>query len=266
MRLLYGVAPPDVQTAFISKDFTKANLIFPIANISLSERGKLLDQMKADLHPPAGVRATPAGLAVVGVALVHALQANRTQMTFLALVLVALWLLLVYRSLAKVLLTLVPVLVAVGLSAIVVYATGLELSPLTSVAGPLVIAVGTEFAVLIATRYVEERERGRTPADAVRTGIVRIGRAFVASGLTLVGGFAVIATSRFPLLRDFGIIVALNTLVALLVALVLLPPLLVWADGHPRIKSFSPGPGLLGIPTEPMVVTPGSETPTDVTV
>jgi uncharacterized protein len=266
VQALEKVAPNDVRIAFLSNDHTRANLIFPIANIPLSERGKLLDQMKADLHPPAGVRATPAGLAVVGVALVHALQANRTEMTFLALVLVALWLLLVYRSLAKVLLTLVPVLVAVGLSAIVVYATGLELSPLTSVAGPLVIAVGTEFAVLIATRYVEERERGRTPADAVRTGIVRIGRAFVASGLTLVGGFAVIATSRFPLLRDFGIIVALNTLVALLVALVLLPPLLVWADGHPRIKSFSPGPGLLGIPTEPMVVTPGSETPTDVTV
>lgn len=252
MRALESVAPPDTRIAFVSGDRTRANIIFPIANIPLSERGRLLDAMKADLHPPAGVRATPAGLAVVGIALVHALQANRTEMTYLALALVALWLALVYRSLAKVLLTLVPVLVAVGLSAIVVYATGLELSPLTSVAGPLVIAVGTEFAVLITTRYVEERNRGRTPQEAVRVGIVRIGRAFVASGLTLVGGFAVIATSRFPLLRDFGIIVAINTLVALLVALVVLPPVLVWADGHPRIRSFSPGAERVQTPSEPL--------------
>lgn len=241
MEAMLSVAPPDVKTAFVSADHTKANLIFPIANISLRQRGILLDQMRADAHPPPGVHATASGLVVVGIALVDALQANRTAMTYVALALVALWLLVYYRNLVKTILTLVPVLIAVGLSSLVVYSTGLELSPLTSVAGPLVIAVGTEFAVLILTRYVEERERGRSREDAVDVGTVRIGRAFVASGLTLVGGFAVIALSAFPLLRDFGIIVALNTLVALLVALIVLPPLLVWADRHPRIGGFSPG-------------------------
>lgn len=241
MELMLSVAPPDVRTAFVSPDHTKANLIFPIANISLHDRGVLLDRMRADAHPPPGVHVTASGLVVVGIALVDALQANRTGMTYVALGLVALWLLVYYRNLVKTILTLVPVLIAVGLSSLVVYATGLELSPLTSVAGPLVIAVGTEFAVLILTRYVEERERGRSREDAVDVGAVRIGRAFVASGLTLVGGFAVIALSAFPLLRDFGIIVALNTLVALLVALIVLPPLLVWADGHPRLGGFSPG-------------------------
>ena len=39
-----------------------------------------------------------------------------------------------------------------------------------------------------------------------------------------------IATSSLPLLRDFGVVVALNVAVALLSALVVLPPLLVWAD------------------------------------
>ena len=39
-----------------------------------------------------------------------------------------------------------------------------------------------------------------------------------------------IATSSLPLLRDFGIIVAMNVAVALLSALVVLPPMLVWAD------------------------------------
>jgi hydrophobe/amphiphile efflux-3 (HAE3) family protein len=243
MRLVYSVAPPDIRTAFVTPDFKKANLLFPITNISLQQRDRLLTEMKNDVHPPAGVTAIPSGLVVVGVALVKALQANRSVMTWVALALVALWMLLYYRRIVQTLLTLVPVLVAVGLSSVVVYATGLELSPLTAVAGPLVIAVGTEFAVLIMSRYVEERERGRSREDAVRVGIVRIGRAFVASGLTLVGGFAVIALSAFPLLRDFGIIVALNTLVALLVALVVLPPLLVWADGHPRVGGFSPGAG-----------------------
>jgi predicted RND superfamily exporter protein len=73
-------------------------------------------------------------------------------------------------------------------------------------------------------------------------GAVRIGRAFVASGLTLSGGFVVLAASPCPVLRDFGIIVALNALVALLSAQFMLPPLLMRADRHPRIGGFQLGP------------------------
>ena len=58
----------------------------------------------------------------------------------------------------------------------------------------------------------------------------RTGRAFIVSALTAIAGVAVIATSSLPLLRDFGLVVTLNIAVALLSALVILPPLLVWAD------------------------------------
>ena len=59
--------------------------------------------------------------------------------------------------------------------------------------------------------------------------------------MTAIAGVAVISFSSLPLLRNFGIFVALNVAVALLAALVVLPPLLVWADkrelglqGHAR--------------------------------
>jgi predicted RND superfamily exporter protein len=58
----------------------------------------------------------------------------------------------------------------------------------------------------------------------------RTGRAFIVSALTAITGVAVIATSSLPLLHDFGMIVALNVTVALASALVVLPPMLVWAD------------------------------------
>ena len=45
-----------------------------------------------------------------------------------------------------------------------------------------------------------------------------------------MSGVAVIAFSSLPLLRDFGLIVAMNVAVALLSALVFLPPMLVWAE------------------------------------
>jgi uncharacterized membrane protein YdfJ with MMPL/SSD domain len=58
----------------------------------------------------------------------------------------------------------------------------------------------------------------------------RTGRAFCVSALTVVAGIVVVATSPMPMLRDFGIVMALNVTVALLSALIVLPPVLVWAE------------------------------------
>ena len=58
----------------------------------------------------------------------------------------------------------------------------------------------------------------------------RTGRAFIVSALTAICGIAVLSFSSLPLLRDFGRVVAMNVTVALVSALVVLPPLLVWAD------------------------------------
>jgi predicted RND superfamily exporter protein len=101
---------------------------------------------------------------------------------------------------------------------------------MTAVGGPLVVAACTEFTSLILLRFVEERRRGYAPRAAVDVTASRTGRAFVVSACTAIAGVAVIATSSLPLLRDFGLIVTLNVAVALLSALVVLPPLLVWAD------------------------------------
>lgn len=266
----YTVAPEDVLKSTVSPDRKSAALQFPIAPISLGEREELIDDMQADVEqsvgtidieanifgfpevggPPDGTEISQAGIAAVGVELVKKLEANRQLITFAGLGAVALWLLIFYRRLWKVVLVLIPVLIAVGLSSVVTFVTGITLSPMTAVSAPLVIATCTEFVVLILARYIEERERGRTPEEAIDIGGVRIGRAFVASGLTTVGGFIVLAVSPFPLVWQFGVLVALNVLVALISALVVLPPLLMWADRNPRLGSFEPGERPEPLPAE----------------
>jgi uncharacterized protein len=255
---LLSVAPDDVARSLVSADRTRANLVFPITNIPLQARERLFNELvgelQGELAPPPGVTATPAGLTAVGIELVNGLEAGRRTLSVTALVLVLAWLLLAQRSIARTVLVLVPVAIAVGLSSLAIAALGIELTPMTTVAGPLVIAVGTEFSVLVAARYAEERRRGLDPHAAVATGVPRIGRAFVASGLTLVGGFGVLAFSPMPLLRDFGIVVALDVLLALASTLMLLPPLLVWADqrGWLRLRPLDadevPEPVSVGAP------------------
>ena len=134
------------------------------------------------------------------------------------------------RSVIRALLSLVPVAIAVGAASLVAWIAGFNLSPMTAVGGPLVIATCTEFTSLILLRFVEERARGIEPQEAVDVVAGRTGRAFIVSGLTAIAGVAVLSFSTLPLLRDFGRVVAMNVTVALLSALVVLPPLLVWAE------------------------------------
>jgi predicted RND superfamily exporter protein len=212
--------------SFVSADRRAASIIFPIPNLPLQAREDLLDEMVADLDPPDGVTARPAGLAVIGIELVNALEANRQILTVTALLLVAVWLLVAFRRPATALLPLVPVVLAVGGSALAIDLLGLELTPLTTVSGPLAIAITTEFSVLMVARFLEESEGGAGPDLAVERGATAIGRAFMASGLALLGGFVVLAFSPMPLLIDFGIVVAIDVALALVSVLVVLPPLL----------------------------------------
>jgi hypothetical protein len=66
----------------------------------------------------------------------------------------------------------------------------------------------------------------------------------MASGLTMLGGFAVLAFSDFSLLDNFGKVTALNIGVSLLSTLILLPPLLVWADEDRHFVGIPDAPSL----------------------
>jgi uncharacterized protein len=230
VRAANDVAPADIQTSSVNPNGNALNLVFRTGPSELEKRATVVRGIRKNVRPPAGVSATPSGLAVVGVGLLDNLEANRVLLTYLAILFVFLFLCVRLRSVIRSLLSLVPVLIAVGIASLVEFAFSLKLSPITAVGGPLVVAACTEFTSLILLRFVEERRRGLHPEEAVEVAASRTGRAFIVSALTAVAGVAVIAASSLPLLRDFGIIVAMNVAVALLSALVVLPPMLVWAD------------------------------------
>lgn len=230
VRAAFLAAPRDIQASVANEDAGALNLIFRTAAGSLEERAVVVNDIRDTVDPPAGIDATPSGLAVVGVGLLENLEANRVLLTYIAIAFVGIFLAVRLRSLVRSLLSLVPVLIAVGAASLVAYAFDLKLSPMTAVGGPLVVAVCTEFTSLILLRFIEERQRGLDPQHAIDVAAARTGRAFIVSAMTATVGVAVIATSSLPLLRDFGIIVAMNVAVALASALIILPPMLVWAD------------------------------------
>ncbi len=243
----YTLAPPPIQHLLVGDDGNAAQVLFQVGPSSLEERAALLDRIGASIADPgagaklpSNAQATPAGLVVVGVGLLDNLTANRVALSVVAIALVLGWLVFRFRDLVWAAVTMVPVLFAVGASATLVAILGITLSPLTTVSGPLVVATCAEFSVLLTSRYEEERHRGSPPREATALASRWTGRAFIASALTTIGGFAVLMFSSLPLLADFGAVVTLNVAVAVLSALVLVPPLAIWVDERGWLPSEAP--------------------------
>ena len=174
MLQAYEVAPSALQRPLVADDGNAAQVLFQVGPSSLEQRAVVLDRVdRAIADPgdgallPANATATAGGLAVVGVGLLENITANRLgtddrgaparrrRSSCLA-----------HRDLARGLLTMIPVLLAVGTSAVLVRVLGITLSPLTTVGGPLVVATCAEFSVLLVARYAEERDRGLDPERA----------------------------------------------------------------------------------------------------
>jgi uncharacterized protein len=112
--------------------------------------------------------------------------------------------------------------------------------------GALVIAISTEFSVLLSARYQEERDAGASPVRALELTYRSTGAAVLASGATAIAGFAALIASDIRMLRDFGAVTVVDLTVSLLGVMVVLPAALVWAEEHGpfTLRDLDPRRGL----------------------
>jgi uncharacterized protein len=96
--------------------------------------------------------------------------------------------------------------------------------------GALTIAIATEFGVLLAGRFHEERGHGAAVEEALRRAYSRTGAAVLASGITAIACFAVLIAGDVRMLRDFGLVTVVDLAAALAGVLLVLPAILLWLE------------------------------------
>ncbi|MER5366292.1 MMPL family transporter [Streptomyces sp. NPDC002722] len=117
--------------------------------------------------------------------------------------------------------------VAIGVCSITALASTLELDSTTSVLAMMLgLAVGIDYALFIVSRYRSELAEGRRPEDAAGRALGTAGSTVVFAGLTVVIALAGLAVVDIPLLTKMGVAAAGTVILAVLVALTLVPALL----------------------------------------
>ncbi|HEV7626076.1 MAG TPA: MMPL family transporter, partial [Streptomyces sp.] len=162
-------------------------------------------------------------------------------------------LILTFGSLIAAGLPLVTALIGVmiGISGIAALGATLGLSANTSTLAMMIgLAVGIDYALFIASRYRAELAEGREREDAVGRAVGTAGSAVVFAGLTVVIALAGLAVVDIPLLTKMGFAAAGTVVIAVLVAITLVPAALGIVGKRiygRRIRKANPETGVPGV-------------------
>jgi RND superfamily putative drug exporter len=147
----------------------------------------------------------------------------------IAISLAAVILLITFGSLVAAGLPLVTALLGLAVSMLSTLAVSdaLGLSATTgTMAMMLGLAVGIDYALFVVSRYREERARGLSAVGAVSLAVGTAGSAVAFAGLTVVIALAGLAVVGIPMLTKMGLAAVAAVVVAVLVALTLVPAVL----------------------------------------
>ena len=157
---------------------------------------------------------------------------------------------LFFRSILTPVLPLGAVMVAIGLSQAVVYIIGTFVagvdSTITTMLFSILMGVGTDYSIFIIARFREERIKGASREEAVKTSVTWAGESITTSGATVIIAFMSLGIASYSMIRVMGLIMGLSILIALLISLTLVPSLLMlignrvfWPNNKERFKNHA---------------------------
>jgi predicted RND superfamily exporter protein len=125
--------------------------------------------------------------------------------------------------------TLIPIVVTLGSMGLL----GLDLDVGRAMIGSVVIGIGVDDAIHLASQYRARRGEGSPPRAALAQAIEHSGRAIVTNSLTLALGFLTLMVSPWQSISSFGFFAALTIVGALVSTLLVMPALILAFQREP---------------------------------
>jgi len=222
-----GSQSPDGKAAYVQ--------VFLSGNqgeaLSLESVDALRDIIAKTPAPP-GVHAYVAGSAPQIADQFEVGNEGTVMVTLLTVAVIALMLLIVYRSPVTMIVALVTVLIemsaARGIVAFLANAGVIGLSTYsTNILTLLVIAAGTDYIIFLLGRYHERRNEGLDKEVAFADMYRGTSHVILGSGLTIAGAVFCLYFTRLPYFQSLGIPAAIGVLVSLIASLTLAPAVIV---------------------------------------
>jgi RND superfamily putative drug exporter len=241
-----GVQPPVKAANGTVARFSLLLNVNPTSNDAIT---LVHDHLRGDLHAvaPPGTRVLIGGTTAIFADVNSANNRDLSVILPVAALIIAIILGLLLRSIVAPVYLVVAVLLnfAATLGAAIYLFQGAAGRPGVTFQLPIVLylfvlAIGTDYNILMIARLREEARAGNPPRTAAALGLRHAGPSVAAAGLILAGTFAVLALAPVSFLQQIGFSVAAGILLAAFVMSMFLVPSLTALMGH---TAWWPGHG-----------------------
>ncbi|WP_157521246.1 MMPL family transporter, partial [Mycobacterium sp. ACS4331] len=216
-----GAQSPDGKAAYV-QIYTAGNQGESLANESVEAVQDIVD----GIEPPAGVKAYVTGPAALTADQNIASERSIKVIEALTFVVIIVMLLLVYRSIITVLLTLVTVVLSLAAArGVVAFLGWYEIIGLSTFATDLLvtlaIAASTDYCIFLFGRYQEARAAGEDRESAYYTMFHGTAHVILGSGMTIAGATACLHFTRLPYFQSLGVPLAVGMTVVVVCGITL---------------------------------------------
>ena len=164
---------------------------------------------------------------------------------FASLILSSIILLLFFRSLSAMWLSLTVVLLGVIWSFATIQLLGYKISILNALIPPLIVVIGIPNCIYFFNKFHTTYSESGNKRDSLIAMIGRMGIVTLFCNLTAAIGFAVFALTQSQVLKEFGIVAGMNILFLFFISLILIPSVLSFLPApKTRHTKYLNNPGL----------------------
>ncbi|OBB29248.1 hypothetical protein A5792_20910 [Mycolicibacterium peregrinum] len=225
-----GAQSSDGKASYVQV-YTAGNQGEALANESVEAVQKIVESVT----PPPGVKAYVTGPAALAADQHIAGDRSMRMIEALTFTVIIIMLLLVYRSVVTVILTLVMVVLSLSAARGVIAALGyyniIGLSTFaTNLLVTLAIAASTDYAIFLIGRYQEARSVGEDREQSYYTMFHGTAHVVLGSGLTIAGATLCLHFTNLPYFQSLGIPLAIGMVTGVIAALTLGPAIITVAS------------------------------------
>jgi predicted RND superfamily exporter protein len=175
---------------------------------------------------------------------------NLIESLIIEIILIALVGMALFRSFRIIILSKIPCLIPLIITAGIMGYLGIRFKPSTILIFSIAFGISSDGTIYFLTKYRHElKSNFKNVSDAISATIKDTGLSMIYTAVILFFGFSIFAASSFGGTKALGILISITLLVAMITNLILLPCILISIDKWVKRKEFT-APALIEINDE----------------
>ena len=219
-------------------DATLMMVVFNLDMLNSPRRGTIVEQIIAlsdEWSEPEGIETHLSGLPFIRIAMTNKVKGEIGYFIGAAMFVTALLLFLFFRNLAVVGVCMAVVFIGVIWSLGTIALLDYRITLVMSLIPALMIVIGVPNCIYLVNKYQGEFKRHGNKMMALQRMVTKVGNATLLTNATTAFGFATFIFTHSPILIEFGVVAALNIMLAFGISIVLIPALFTWLpEPHER--------------------------------